>query len=192
MEKEKQNADPVAILKFINENIIVDRFPVSREIKESGKHADCKVVINVSDEFYLGNSEEIMKQGILSYYLPMGESGDLMGMNSIYGAMQILHQIYQWNPEWKVLIHCQAGRNRSPTIKSAFHFMMLGYHEKDKTKEGGRNNRLLDNCERKRLPSLEKTEMFLIKCKIAFDDPGKFFGGMFDWAMNESEISKIK
>lgn len=192
MKKEKQEQDPDAILKFITENIIVDRFPVGKEVRPEGKYNSLKVIINVSDEFYLGNSEEIMKQGILNYYLPMGESGDLMGMNSIYGAMHILHQIYQWNPDWKVLIHCQAGKNRSPTIKSAFHFMMLGHHEGDKTKEGGRNNRLLDNCERKRLPSLDKTEMFLIKCKIAFDNPERFFGGMFDWAMDEAGISKTK
>ena len=178
-----------AIKRFINDNIIVDRFPVSNEVKEKGKHSDCKVIINVSDEFYLGNSEEIMKEGILNYYFPMGESGDNMGMNSIYGALHVLHQVFTWNPEWKVLIHCQAGKNRSPTIKSAFHYMMLGQHELDKTNEGGRNNRLLDNCKRNRLPEQEKMELFLLKCKEAFDHPEKFFGGQFDWCMYKSGCS---
>lgn len=177
------------ITRFIDENIIVDRFPVSKEIKPNGKHSGCKVIINISDEFYLGNSEEIMKEGILNYYFPMGESGDNMGMNSIFGALQVLHSVYTWNPDWKVLLHCQAGKNRSPTIKSAFYFMMLGEHEPDKTKEGGRNNRMIDNCNRNRLPELKKMELFLAKCKEAFDHPEKFFGGMFDWCMSESGCS---
>ena len=188
---ENESANKIEDIKrFINENVIVDRFPVSNEVKEKGKHSHCKVIINVSDEFYLGNSEEIMKEGILNYYFPMGESGDNMGMNSIYGALHVLHQVFTWNPEWKVLIHCQAGKNRSPTIKSAFHFMMLGEHEPDKTNEGGRNNRLLDNCKRNRLPEQEKTELFLLKCKEAFDHPEKFFGGQFDWCMSKSGCSK--
>ena len=182
--------DKTAVITcFIEQNLIVDRFPVSKEIKSEGKHKDCQVVINVSDEFYLGNSEEIMKEGKLNYYFPMGESGDVMGMNSIFGALQVLHQIYTWNPEWKVLIHCQAEKNRSPTIKSAFHFMMLEEHERDKTKEGGRNNRMLDNCKRGFLPEPEKMELFLVKCKDAFDHPEKFLGGQFDWVMSESGCS---
>ena len=174
---------------FINQNVFVDRFPLAKEISKDGKYNDCKVIINVSDEFYLGNSENVMKEQKLNYYFPMGESGDSMGLNSIFGALQVLHQIYTWNPEWKVLIHCQAGKNRSPTIKSAFHFMMLGTHEIDKTNEGGRNNRLIDNCKRGFLPDLIKIELFLIKCKFCFDNPNKFLGGQFDWVMLESKCS---
>ena len=55
------DANNVLAVRFISENIIVDRFPVSKEIKADGKHNECQVIINVSDEFYLGNSEEIMK-----------------------------------------------------------------------------------------------------------------------------------
>lgn len=187
-----QLGENAVITCFISENIIVDRFPVSKEIKAEGKHKDCQVIINVSDEFYLGNSEEIMKEGKLNYYFPMGESGELMGLNSMFGALQVLHQIYTWNPEWKVLLHCQAGKNRSPTIKSAFYYMMVGEHEPDVINDKNillRNNRMLDNCKREHLPPLEKTELFLSKCKEAFDNPEKFFGGMFDWVMSESGCS---
>ena len=63
--KNKFNAtigNTVLAVRFISENIIVDRFPVGKEIKSNGKHNDCQVIINVSDEFYLGNSEEIIKE----------------------------------------------------------------------------------------------------------------------------------
>jgi hypothetical protein len=185
------DANNVLAVRFISENIIIDRFPVSKEIKADGKHSQCQVVINVSDEFYLGNSEEIMKEGKLNYYFPMGESGELMGLNSMYGALQVLHSIYTWNPEWKVLLHCQAGANRSPTILAAFHYMMTGEHLVEEKKNGliMKPNQLLWNVEKKHLPELPKTELFLSKCKEAFDHPEKFFGGMFDWVMSESGCS---
>jgi len=179
------SGDNDAVIRFIVENIIVDGFPSSNTIKLNGIHSDCQVVINVSDEFYLGNSEELMTEGKLNYYFPMGEMGEIMGMNSIFGALQVLHQIYKWNPEWKVLLHCQAGRNRSPTIKAAFYYMMLCEHEPDLL-----NNKLIINCDKNHLPKLETTELFLTKCKEAFDNPQNFFGGMFDWVMKESGLSK--
>ncbi len=175
---------------WFEQNLIVDRFPVSKEI--AGKYNDCQVIINVSDEFYLGNSEEIIKLGKLNYYFPMGESGESMGLSSMFGALQLLHSIYTWNPEWKVLLHCQAGKNRSPTIKSAFYFMMLSEHEPDTFNENNvliRNNRLLDNCKRNHLPELQKMELFLNKCKFAFNNPHAFLGGMYDWTLSESGLS---
>ena len=193
MNVESTNVtNSVSVVHFINENIIIDRFPTSKEIKVDGKHQDCQVIINVSDEFYLGNSEEIMQEGKLNYYFPMGESSEIMGLNSIYGALQVLHQIYTWNPTWKVLIHCQAGKNRSPTIKAAFYYMMLGEHEPNLLSDNNvllRNNRMIDNCKREHLPSIEKMELFLSKCKFAFDNTNKFLGGMFDWVMFESGLS---
>ena len=173
---------------FIDNNITVSRFPVSKEIE--GIYKDYNVIINVSDEFYLGMSEKIMKEGKLNYYFPMGECGDSMGLNSMFGALQVLYQVYTWNPEWKALIHCQAGLNRSPTIKSAFYYMMVGEHEEiSKIKNDRWYNRLIDNCEQEYLPPIEKTKLFLSKCKEAFDNSEKFLGGMFDWVMLESGCS---
>jgi hypothetical protein len=173
------------IKNFINNNIIIDRFPISKEIQPNGIHNQCQVIINVSDDFYLGDSENILKEGKLNFYFPMGESEKSMGLNSIFGALQVLYQIYTWNPEWKVLLHCQAGLNRSPTIKSAFYFMMLGEHEPIN------NNRLVNNCKNEHLPPIEKMELFLSNCKEAFDNQDKFFGSTFDWIIYKSNLNNL-
>lgn len=182
-----------SITKFISENIIIDRFPVSSELQEGGKHGNCQVVINVSDEFYLGNSEQVMKAGKLNYYFPMGEDCENMGLHSIYGALQVLHSIYTWNPEWKVLLHCQDGKNRSPTVKSAFYYMMMNAHPMEVTHEGDVDmarmyNRLIYNCEKGHLHPLADMELFLRKCKFAFDNPEGFLGGMYDWVADGKEM----
>lgn len=169
------------IKKWMENNLIVDRFPVGAEVRENGKHSDVRVIINVSDDFYLGNSEEIMKSGKLNYYFPMGESSSSMGISSIFGAMHVMYEVCKWNPEWKILIHCQAGRNRSPTIADAFYFMMTGEHSEE-------NCRLKYNCEKSHLPELKLMENFLTKCKEAFDNQHKFIGGMYDWVIIESGI----
>ena len=155
------------IAQFIA-NIKVDRFPKSEQLRGDGKYANVKVVINVSDEFYLGNSELFTSLGMMNFYFAMGESGKSMGLTSMFSALQIMHQICKWNPEWEILVHCQAGRNRSPTVKSAFIYMMTGEHEKID------DNRLLLNIEKNHLPDLETTELFLRTCKDAFDNPQKF------------------
>lgn len=172
---------------FISEHIIVDGYPSLYEITK-GKYQDCNAIINVSDEFVLSHSEVMAKKRILSYYFPLGETIDIMGMNSIYGALQVLYQIYTCYPEWKILLHCQAGANRSPMIKAAFHYMMIGEHIEEKTKSGLilKSNMLIWNCEKKHLPEIKTMELFLNKCKEAFDNSYSFFGGMFDWIMEET------
>lgn len=137
------------------------------------------MIINVSDDFYLGNSEEILNEGKLNYYFPMGENVKDMGLSSMFGALQVLYEIYKWDPEWKVLLHCSAGINRSPTVKDAFYYMMVGDHLTPSC-------RLIHNCNKNNLPELSKMEIFLNKCKEAFDNSDQFLGGKYDWIMKES------
>ena len=110
------------VVEFIYNNITVDRYPIQKEILKGGKYQDVDVIINVSDYFYLMDTDKH------SYYFPMGELGSSMGLSSIYGALQVLYNVYSYKPNWKVLLHCQEGLNRSPTILAAFHYMMTGEH----------------------------------------------------------------
>jgi hypothetical protein len=69
---------------------------------------------------------------------------------------------------------------------------MVGKHLPEETKNGLiiKSNQLLWNIEKNHLPELPKMELFLMKCKEAFDHPEKFLGGIFDWVMVESGCSK--
>ncbi len=178
------------IINFIENNLIIGRFPSEKDIND--KYKDINVIINVSDEFYLGNSEYIIKKGVLNYYFPLGETSKNIGISSIYGAMQVLHQIFTWNPEWKVLIHCQAGYNRSPLIKAAFYYMMLDEHLPDISEDGliTKPNKLLYNCEKGYLPNIKTMQLFLYNCNYAFNNSNKFFGGMYDWVIDKSSLNE--
>ena len=178
------------IISFIENNLILGEFPTEKDINE--KYKDVKVIINVSDEFYLGNSEFETNSGILNYYFPLGETSKDIGLSSIYGALHVLHRVYTHNPEWKVLIHCQAGYNRSPLIKAAFYYMMLDEHLPEIVENGliNKPNKLLYNCERGHLPKIEDMQSFLDNCWYAFNNSDKFFGGMYDWVIENSNLNK--
>ena len=108
-------------------------------------------------------------------------SGDI-GLNSIFGALQIL-----WIAEQEkagVILHCHAGANRSPTVMEAYYFMRTKKHfvleisaeskerfEKmfpDSKNYERQNNRLLNNIEAGHLPSKNKMETFLKKTEEWF------------------------
>lgn len=164
--------------KWFNQKLIVARFPVLNEIEPGGIYADIDVFINVSDDYYLEYAMIFAKLGKVSNYFPMGELVDDIGLSSLYGALEVLHQAYTQN--LSVTLHCQAGRNRSPTVRCAFYFMMTGLVITE-------SNRLVDNAG-EHLPKLEWIEAWLKNCRIAFDNPDKFLGGKYDYCIDKTNI----
>ena len=138
-------------------------------------------VINVSDEFYEDTLNTF--HGVPNYFwFPMGEStkGSTkdMGLSSLFGAMKIMHMAFLKNQS--VLIHCHAGKNRSVMVKDCFYYMMNNRHLPE---EG---NKLIENCERQNMPNILFMELWLRRCRYAFDNPQKFFGGFYDYTIRKA------
>lgn len=164
--------------EWFDKKLKVTRYPLPDEIKKSG----AKYVVNVSCEYISSCQKVCMDNGIKYFWFPMDEvSGDI-GLNSIFGALQIL-----WIAEKEkagVILHCHAGANRSPTVMEAYYFMRTKKHfvrkisveskelfEKlfpDSKNSERQNNRLLNNIEAGHLPSKNKMESFLKKTEEWF------------------------
>jgi len=164
--------------EWFDKKLKVTRYPLPGEIKNSG----VKYVINVSDEYISSCHKICMDNDVKYFWFPMDEvSGDI-GLNSIFGALQIL-----WIAEQEkasVILHCHAGANRSPTVMEAYYFMRTKKHfireisaeskelfEKmfpDSKNSERQNNRLLNNIEAGHLPSKNKMESFLKKTEEWF------------------------
>lgn len=174
--------------QWFNEKLKVDRFPVPNEIQQGGKHQDINVFINVSDDLYIDYVQEIVRIGSQHYYFPMGELSEDMGLSSLYGALEVLYHSY--SKDLRVLLHCQAGRNRSPTVQCAFYFMMTGEHITEEYSEGGiilKSNQLFYNAG-KHLPHLEWIEEWLKNCRHAFDNSDRFLGGKYDYCVDRTNV----
>lgn len=157
--------------EWFDKKLKVTRYPLPNEIKKSG----AKYVINVSCEYIAACQKVCMDNNIRYFWFPMDEvSGDI-GLNSIFGALQIL-----WIAEQEkasVLLHCHAGANRSPTVMEAYYFMRTKKHFTKEISQERKlqlqklfnvnddviknNNRLLNNIEAGHLPSKNKMETFL-------------------------------
>lgn len=173
---------------WIKSHIKIDRYPVPGEFEFNKCHHDINVIVNVSDEFYLNTTGT--QSSKFSYYFPMSEMNDNIGLHSMFGALHVLHTICTQQPELKVLLHCHSGVNRSPTIYAAFYYMMTGEHSTSSFKGGKEyfTNKLKINCEDGHLPKLELMELWLQKCKFAFDNQDRFIGGMLDWTLKKSGL----
>ncbi len=174
----------VNFTEWFKNNLKVDRFPVYNEIHHPNAiHADVDVFINVSDELYFDFANAIVKLGKQHYYFPMGEMSEDMGISSLYGALEVLYNSYL--RDRRVLLHCQAGRNRSPTVQCAFYYMMTGEHIAEEITEGGiylKSNQLFYNAG-KYLPNLIWLELWLQKCRLVFEETEKFLGGKYDFTI---------
>lgn len=112
-------------------------------------------VINVSSDFNATVDAQLRKMGIPYYWFPMAESNNDMGLNSIYGAVNILQPyIESLQP---VIIHCQRGNNRSRVVKESLYF--ANYNSWLVDIDG--TFKVKQNCAEGHLPPIEIYENFL-------------------------------
>ncbi len=164
-------------LEWFKRNLYVGSYPLPMEILNS----EFDYIINVSDEYIRYCHDAAMQKGIKYFWFPMNEHAEI-GLNSIYGALQILHEAEELDK--KVLLHCHAGANRSPTVADAYYYMRGRKHfirridadlERDLNIMFGRPadhkselNMLLVNCARGYLPAIDKMEQLLIGFEAIF------------------------
>lgn len=178
--------------KWFTENLRVTRFPTPEEITKS----DFDYIINVSDEFKPDCHLAATKCGKKYFWFPMNECTDNIGVNSIYGALQILWIAEKENA--KVNLHCHAGVNRSVTVSEAYYFMRTGEHKLATSKfphfqceDFYRQNRLQGNCGRG-LPSIIKMETILKKCAIALTGGDGKRGFLLDDILTHEPVKIFK
>lgn len=164
--------------EWFENKLVVGGFPMPREIEKW----DYKYIINVSDEYVGGYQMMALRSGKSYFWFPMNEIKGDMGVNSIYGALQILWMAEEENA--KVYLHCHAGANRSPTIADCYYFMRTKTHRNREDK----NNRLLDNIQSGNLPCITMMERFLSKCEVAFKKDTIASGGRLDWCKIEARF----
>ncbi len=141
--------------EWFSKKITVGSFPLTQNNKFDP--AKYQYVINVSDEFYSTINNRLIKEGCKTFWFPMNECKKDIGLNSIYGAMNVLYQAEKENAT--VYLHCHAGINRSPLIWAAYHYMRSGKHLIHE--RSGFLNRLYASCARGYLPPLAETEKYL-------------------------------
>jgi hypothetical protein len=184
--------------EWFTRKLTVDRFPLPHEIEKS----NYQYIINVSDEYISYCHNAAMSSFRKYFWFPMNECIGDIGLNSLFGALQILWIAEHENAS--VLLHCHAGANRSPTVRDAYYFLRTKKHRENiqfdeeieerlseflgGTPMNGKNNRLIDNIEQGHLPSIRKMESFLGYCETQFQKEETHRGGAIDWCKNKSKM----
>lgn len=180
------------LYSWINSSLKISCYPTLTDFSKIGMYGQYDVVINVSDEFHFDYSSAVRGTGKDYYWFPMGEMSSDMGMSSLFGSLVVLYKAF--NGGKKVILHCHAGSNRSPTVANAFIFMMTMEHRDVETwrSNGVRKyNRLIQNATI-HLPDIEILEKWLLFCKETMDNEEKFIGGMYDWTLEKAGIYQPK
>lgn len=190
--------------EWFKSKVVVGRYPMPTEIDKFD------YILNVSDEYISAIQTVAIQKGIKYFWFPMSECNDNMGINSIYGALQILWIAESENK--RVLLHCHAGANRSPTVAECYYYMrtkkyplrkpvnediqksiesMFTFEEEQDRidyRKIANNSRLENNIIGGHLPSRLKMEDFLKKCEKSFQKYSVGSGGQLDVLKIESHI----
>lgn len=162
--------------EWFNKKLEIGSFPISNNPRFTDNTYD--VCINVSDEWYPELDSKIKAVVKDMYWFPMNECRKDIGLNSIYGAMIILHDSYMQNKT--VYLHCHAGVNRSQAVADSFYFMLSGIHRE--TFKNGFINKVTAMCARGYLPPKAEFEKFLtqIRKHLNGNKLENYLGGQLD------------
>jgi protein tyrosine/serine phosphatase len=158
---------------WFNEKLKVSRWLNVNDINTSFTY---DVIINVSDEYQFDIHQEASKNNIMYYWFPLNECNGDMGINSIYGALQILFMCEESNKS--VYLHCHAGANRSPTVAACLHYMLYETHS------GEYFEVLNDNIQFGYMLPIKVLENFLKLAKQSFKKEDK--SGQLDYCRRKS------
>lgn len=150
-------------------NITVSKKPDISTFKSQYPTID--VVVDVSDEGSLFLHSFYQALGVTYFWFPMSERWSDIGINSLFGALTILHDCDRKNKH--VLLHCVQGQNRSVTVFEAYQFMQTG----DETNL----QQLLWNTDGARLPKIDVMISFLTRMKEYMNNKSLFPGAPLDW-----------
>lgn len=156
--------------QWFDSNLLTQPFPFPADF-EKGSLMHVPIVINVADEFIPSYATNLVSFKKEYYWLPMGEVGKGLCIENIVAACFILLHCYRNN--LPVLLHCQAGKNRSVTVADCMYYMVSGTHRPDGYQTAHRhltNNRLIENCNNGYLPGINKMENLLRELRVIDSD----------------------
>ncbi len=141
---------------WIKNNLIVGPYPY--KVNNNINISEYDIVINVSDEYYPEIKKKIVGVGCDYYWFPMNECTNNIGLNSIYGAMNILWEAELNNK--KVYLHCHLGVNRSQLVYDSYYYGRFKEHFIE-NKDDFYYNQIDYNCSLGKLPKQKEYERFL-------------------------------
>lgn len=146
--EKKKPIVPKSFYYWYKNKLIVRGFPKASSIE------NFDVVINVSHEFSSEVHAYCVEHKKQYFWFPMSEINSNIGLNSIYGALNILKICEE--KKYRVLLHCHAGANRSPSVKESYFVMRTHKEFSEKL-----TPRLMFNIKFGHLPSFYEYYYFL-------------------------------
>ncbi|MDL2323219.1 dual specificity protein phosphatase family protein [Bacteroidales bacterium OttesenSCG-928-A17] len=143
---------------WFSDNLIIRPFLQVNEIENRHIFGNIDIVINVSGTFDDIIYSLIQSKNVQYFWFPIREDSYDMGLNSLYGALKIIHLAEKKNK--KVILHCLGGNNRSRTVAEAYYYLRFHKHIEDPYK--GYKSHLFYNCENNFLLPIERMEFFLL------------------------------